>query len=88
MNVPKFTVIVGGDEVDLVLDRKVDEVGVDEHAVRRPELRVVLEKERRRRLRAVVLCWCVWKEGVKEQREGGGAGDEAFYSFYDFIKSQ
>lgn len=34
----------------LVLDREVDEVGVDEHLVWRPQLRVVFEKERRRDL--------------------------------------
>ena len=38
-------------DVELVLDREVDEVGVDEHAVRRAERRVVREEEARRRLR-------------------------------------
>ena len=34
----------------LVLDRKVDEVGIHQHLVGGPQLRVVLEKERRRHL--------------------------------------
>lgn len=32
-------------QLDLVLDGKVDEIGIDEDAVRRPEIRVVREKE-------------------------------------------
>ena len=41
-------------ELELVLERVVDKVGIDEHAVRRAEGRVVRQEERRRRLRTAV----------------------------------
>ena len=39
------TVHHAGDDVDLVLDGEVDEVGVDEDVVGRAELHVVLEEQ-------------------------------------------
>lgn len=39
-----------GGRTHLVLDRKVDEVGVDQNLIRRPQLRIVLEEECRGRL--------------------------------------
>ncbi len=41
-------------DVDLVFDGEVDKVGIDEHVEGRPELRVVLEEERRGRCRSAI----------------------------------